>query len=75
MRIGVGEGLGEGVGVGVCALAGKGNPEIVRPAAPAAGSSFTKVRRLIADPLRGLRFDLFIEVLRSTNSPVGTRCF
>src|SRR5260370_19620976 len=58
MRPGVGDGRGEGrgVGVGVCAIAFKGRFATVNPAAPAAGRSLTKVRRLIE-----LRFDFFIE--------------
>src|SRR5712692_2266126 len=57
MRPGVGDGLGEGsgVGVGVCAIAFNGRLATVNPAAPAAGRSLTKVRRLIE-----VRFDFFI---------------
>src|SRR6185369_12726586 len=42
---GVGDGLGDGDGEGVCASASSGSFEAVRPAAPRAGRSFTKVRR------------------------------
>src|SRR6185436_3770403 len=59
MRRGVAEGRAEGegagVGVGVCAIAFNGELETARPAAPAAGSSFTKLRRL-----REVRFDFFM---------------
>jgi hypothetical protein len=43
---GVGEGLGDGngVGVGVCASTSSGNFVAAKPAAPRAGSSFTKAR-------------------------------
>src|SRR5213075_2338954 len=46
---GVGDGLGDGSGVGdgVWASASSGNLESARPAAPSAGSSLTKVRRLV----------------------------
>jgi len=51
MRSGVAEGAGEGdeagVGDGVCAMALRGELETANPAAPAAGSSLTKLRRLI----------------------------
>src|SRR5436190_20553332 len=58
MRPGVGDGRGEGigVGVGVCAIAFNGRFATVSPAAPAAGRSLTKARRLIE-----LRFDFSIE--------------
>jgi hypothetical protein len=54
---GVGDGLGEGaaVGEGVWASASSGNFETVRPAAPSAGSSLTKVRLLVR-VLEGLVF-------------------
>src|SRR5215216_6092127 len=47
--VGVGDGLGEGTGVGdgVWARASRGNFVAVRPAAPRAGSSFTKVRLVV----------------------------
>src|SRR5260370_16248619 len=55
---GVGDGRGEGDGVGVCASAFSGDFDTASPAAPAAGSSLTKLRRL----MRSLfDFDLFIE--------------
>src|SRR6266404_6539954 len=49
MRPGVGDGRGEGigVGVGVWAIAFKGRFATVNPAAPAAGRSLTKARRLM----------------------------
>src|SRR5215204_3164874 len=56
---GVGDGLGDGTGVGegVCARASSGSFVAVRPAAPRAGSSFTKVRRsTFALRVRGLLF-------------------
>ena len=58
MRPGVGDGRGEGVGVGVgvWAIAFNGRFATVNPAAPAAGRSLTKVRRLIE-----VRFDFSIE--------------
>jgi len=57
MRIGVGDGLGDvtGVGVGVWAIAFKGILVTAMPAAPAAGSNLTKLRRLI-----DLSFGFFI---------------
>src|SRR5438093_2068004 len=54
---GVGDGRMNGEGVGVCASALNGVVETASPAAPAAGSSLTKLRRLI-----DVRF-VFIEVL------------
>jgi hypothetical protein len=42
---GVGEGLG--VGEGVCASASMGSFVAARPAAPMAGSNFTKARRVV----------------------------
>src|SRR5438046_1575000 len=51
------DGVGEGDGVGICARAFNGDFETAKPAAPAAGSSLTKLRRLI-----DVRF-VFIEVL------------
>src|SRR6185369_9293676 len=57
-RIGcAGDGLGEGngVGVGVCAKAFSGILVTASPAAPAAGSSLTKLRRSI-----DLRFGFFM---------------
>src|SRR2546427_12955327 len=44
---GVGDGRGEGDGVGVCASPFSGDFDTASPAAPAAGSSLTKLRRLI----------------------------
>ena len=56
---GVGDGLGEGSGVGdgVCASALSGILVTASVAAPAAGSSLTKFRRLI-----DLRFGFFISI-------------
>src|SRR5256885_6467074 len=58
-RSGDGDGRGEGeaTGVGVWARALNGDFEATRPAAPAAGSNFTKLRRLI-----DIRFCFFMEV-------------
>src|SRR5712691_8324979 len=62
MRPGVGDGRGEGdgVGVGVCATALNGRLATVNPAAPAAGRSLTKVRRLMLDLFGLLRSDFFM---------------
>jgi hypothetical protein len=47
MRKGAGDGLGDCAGVGVCASALIGALEIVMAAAPAAGRTLTKLRRVI----------------------------
>jgi len=66
MRSGVGDGRGEGeaAGVGVWANAVNGDFETARPAAPAAGSSFTKLRRLMLDLLLVFGFVSFMLILR-----------
>src|SRR5947208_4382400 len=53
---GVGVGRGDGDGLGVWANAFSGALDTAKPAAPAAGRSLTKLRRLIE-----LRFDFFID--------------
>jgi hypothetical protein len=59
MRIGVGDGLGpvigDGDGDGVCASALSGDLETAIAAAPAAGRTLTKLRRLMF-----VRFDFFM---------------
>src|SRR5437763_8417562 len=57
-RGGVGEGRGEGDGVGICASAFNGVFDTTRPAAPAAGRSLTKLRRVF-----DVRVVFFIDVL------------
>src|SRR5438270_6461210 len=52
---GVGDGRGEGDGVAVCASDFSGICDTANPAAPAAGRSLTKLRRLI-----DVRFDFFM---------------
>ena len=66
MRSGVGDGRGEGeaAGVGIWANAVNGDFETARPAAPAAGSSFTKLRRLMLDLLLVFGFVSFMLILR-----------
>jgi hypothetical protein len=66
--VGDGDGLGEGkgVGVGVCAKAFSGILVTASPAAPAAGSSLTKLRRSI-----DLRFGFFM-VSAWASCPLGT---
>src|SRR5213593_3368571 len=76
---GEGWGIGEGVGVGVCAIIFSGEPDTARPAAPAAGRSLTKDRRLMlldfSEPtltVRLLTRVFFIE--SSTLSYLPARC-
>ncbi len=66
MRIGVGDGRGEGeaTGVGVWANTLNGDLETARPAAPTAGSNFTKLRRLI-----DVRLCFFIVLERGASCP------
>src|SRR5438132_13585088 len=67
MRSGVGDGRGEGeaAGVGVWANVVNGDFETASPAAPAAGSSFTKLRRLIE-----VRFVFFIALERGHSARI-----
>src|SRR5437667_9488337 len=60
IRIGIGDGVGDGVGVGVWANVFSGAFETTSAAAPAAGRTLTKLRRLI-----DIRFVFFIVCSRS----------
>src|SRR5678809_629066 len=70
---GVGDGLGEGTGVGdgVCASASSGRFVAAKPAAPRAGSSFTKLRRSTF-VLRGfLFFFMVVSFIRGDHRPTA----